>query len=227
MVDENSSTAPNTADLPQGRSWPGLMAQARGGGEGQDVRELRSGAAVFQLGPDGRILSWNRAAERLTGIPAGDAEGRPCWEVLGGRDDAGGLVCHPGCSAARLAREAWPVRSIELSVRTPLGPKRLTVETIVLHDDDETLILHPMHESQPAGAERPGQPRPELTPRQREVLLLLAEGIRAKEIAARLTLSETTVRNHISSVLAALGVHSQLEAVARARRLALVDDSAA
>lgn len=203
------------------------MAQAWNGGEGRTVRELRSGAAVFHVGPDGRILCWNRAAERLTGIRAADAEGRPCWEVLAGRDDAGGTVCHPGCSAVRLAREAWPVRSIELAVRTPLGPKRLTVETIVLQEDDETLILHPMHESPTVGDARASRPQPALTPRQHEVLVLLADGVRAKEIAARLTLSETTVRNHISSVLAALGVHSQLEAVARARRLALVDDSAA
>ena len=61
-----------------------------------------------------------------------------------------------------------------------------------------------------------------LSPRQREVLLLLSDGVRAKQIAARLGLSEPTVRNHIRTILRKLGCHSQLEAVAEARRARLV-----
>lgn len=61
-----------------------------------------------------------------------------------------------------------------------------------------------------------------LTPRQRQVLALLAEGVPAKVIAVRLGLAEPTVRNHIRAILHALGCHSQLEALARARRLELV-----
>jgi DNA-binding NarL/FixJ family response regulator len=61
-----------------------------------------------------------------------------------------------------------------------------------------------------------------LTPRQRQVLALLAEGVPAKVIAVRLGLAEPTVRNHIRAILRALGCHSQLEALARARRLELV-----
>ena len=61
-----------------------------------------------------------------------------------------------------------------------------------------------------------------LSPRQREVLVLLSEGVRAKQIAARLGLSEPTVRNHIRGILRKLDCHSQLEAVAEARRARLV-----
>lgn len=57
-----------------------------------------------------------------------------------------------------------------------------------------------------------------LTPRQREVLGLLDEGVTARGIAARLGLSEPTVRNHIRGLLCRLGAHSQLEVVAEARR---------
>ncbi|HLI58100.1 MAG TPA: LuxR C-terminal-related transcriptional regulator [Solirubrobacteraceae bacterium] len=56
-----------------------------------------------------------------------------------------------------------------------------------------------------------------LSPRQREILRLLADGVRARGIAARLGLSEATVRNHIRSLLRRLDCHSQLQAVARAR----------
>ena len=58
---------------------------------------------------------------------------------------------------------------------------------------------------------------PSLVPRQLEVLGLLSEGKSVKEIGQQLYLSETTVRNHIRSLLQTLGAHSQLEALARAR----------
>ncbi len=184
--------------------------------------DVRSGAAVFATGPDGLIAAWNAEAERLTGIRSADAQGRPCWDVLAGRDEHGGLVCHPGCSLARLARQGWPVNCTDLHVDTPLGTRRLTVSTIVVRGRDVPLFLHPMRDPASPAAAKPREPEPSLTRRQREILLLLADGVRAKEIAERLTLSETTVRNHIRAILLELGAHSQLEAVARARRLTLV-----
>jgi DNA-binding NarL/FixJ family response regulator len=63
---------------------------------------------------------------------------------------------------------------------------------------------------------------PELTPRQLEVLEALASGEPAKTIAPRLGIAETTVRNHIRMILVELGCHSQLEAVAEARRRRLI-----
>jgi DNA-binding CsgD family transcriptional regulator len=57
-----------------------------------------------------------------------------------------------------------------------------------------------------------------LTPRQADVLGLLAEGLTNAEIAARLTLSAKTVEHHISAVLAKLGVANRAQAVAAAHR---------
>ena len=54
------------------------------------------------------------------------------------------------------------------------------------------------------------------------MLELLAEGVQARQIAARLGLAEATVRNHIRLILRKLGCHSQLEAVAIAYRLNLL-----
>ena len=61
-----------------------------------------------------------------------------------------------------------------------------------------------------------------LTPRQREVLRLLSGGRSAKEIASALNVSHETARNHIRAILRALGAHSQLEAVSRARALGII-----
>jgi DNA-binding CsgD family transcriptional regulator len=184
--------------------------------------ELRSSAAVFRSDSDSLVRDWNPECERITGIAAGDAEGRPCWDVIGGHDADGGIVCHPGCSIARLAQQGWPARCTDLHMRTRYGPKRVTISTIVLRDDADLTVLHPLREAtEGAPAATAADPRPCLTRRQREILYLLVEGIRVRQIATRLTLSETTVRNHIRAILRELGAHSQLEAVARARTLAL------
>jgi len=42
-----------------------------------------------------RVREWNPACERLTGITAAEAEGRPCWEVIAGRDAKNAKVERP------------------------------------------------------------------------------------------------------------------------------------
>src|SRR5256885_9819007 len=62
-----------------------------------------------------------------------------------------------------------------------------------------------------------------LTPREKEVLRLMAEGASSRDIASKLGISYTTVRTHIRSLGSKLGVHSKLEAIVKARELALVE----
>jgi DNA-binding NarL/FixJ family response regulator len=62
-----------------------------------------------------------------------------------------------------------------------------------------------------------------LTAREKEVLRLMAEGIASRDIASKLGISYTTVRTHIRSLGSKLGVHSKLEAIVKARELALVE----
>ena len=190
---------------------------------------FRSGDALFSFDPDLRILSWNRAAEELTGVPAAEAVGRRCWEILGGRDELGALVCHAGCSYARLARDGWPVPSHELTIRADGGRREVSLSTIALRGGEDPVFLHLMLPAQGASPGEPEAPAPlpeervpDLTARQREVLRLLAEGRPAKLIARELGLAETTVRNHIRAVLLELGCHSQLAAVAKGRRLGII-----
>jgi len=62
-----------------------------------------------------------------------------------------------------------------------------------------------------------------LTPREQEVMVLLAEGNSAKEAAAKLFISPKTVENHRTNIMNKLGIHSTLELVRYAARLGLVD----
>jgi two-component system nitrate/nitrite response regulator NarL len=61
-----------------------------------------------------------------------------------------------------------------------------------------------------------------LTPREREVLALLGEGLANKAIAARLGISEHTAKFHVNAILGKLGVESRAEAIVRAARMGLV-----
>jgi NarL family two-component system response regulator LiaR len=63
----------------------------------------------------------------------------------------------------------------------------------------------------------------DLTPREREVLALMAEGMNNPQIASRLVLSRSTVKFHVSSILSKLEATSRTEAVASALRHRMVD----
>jgi PAS domain S-box-containing protein len=188
--------------------------------------DFRSGDALVAFDADLRIVSWNEAAEELTGTTAEEAIGRPCWEVLCGVDTSGGLVCHKGCSGARLMREGWPVSAQELLIRSAGGRRQVMVSTVSVRVNGEDPVHvhvlrdgHLLHDPQPA----PPATDPSLTPRQLEILEAFAAGEPAKRIAGRLGIAETTVRHHIRKILAALDCHSQLEAVAAARRRGLIN----
>ncbi len=73
------------------------------------------------------------------------------------------------------------------------------------------------------GPERPPDPVASLTPRQRQVLQLLAEGRSAKEIASSLSISARTVEFHKYQIMETLGLHTNAELTRFAVRNGLVD----
>lgn len=207
--------------------------------------EARTGDGVFVVGPDYRIVYWDEEAMFLTGLPTEEMVGKRCYEVVLGEREGGVPVCTYGCSVMRLAQIGKPVSSYDMRVATPSGKKRwVNISILSLDSEDGPYVVHLLRDSQQThetvemaqqliqlsskGDRQSGEsvrsvPEiPSLTPRQLEVLTLLAEGRSAKEISRELYLSGATVRNHIRSLLQALGAHSQLEALARAREAGLL-----
>lgn len=206
------------------------------------ILRAKTADGVLVVDPDLRIVHWDGRAEGLTGMLAEEMVGRRCGEALRGECEGGGRLCLAGCAVMKLARAGQPIPSYDMRVMTRMGGRRwLNVSTLSVEAEEGVYLVHLLRDVQKdhdalemardlirlhareGGILRPQHPdAPDLTPRQREVLSLLAEGRSVKEICRELFLSQATVRNHVRSLLQALGAHSQLEAVASARKMGLL-----
>jgi DNA-binding NarL/FixJ family response regulator len=145
-------------------------------------------------------------------------------------------VCLPGLGGYSLLRDLRNLVGPELPVIFISGERTHPLDSasgLFLGADD--YILKPFHpEELRARVERllrrgPAEERNEpiaaatdLTPREHEVLVLLAQGLDQSEIAGELVISEKTVETHIQRVLSKLDVHSRAQAVAVAHCEGLV-----
>ena len=185
----------------------------------------------------GRVVLWNQAAEKITGRRSADVIGRPCWQVMGGRDPLGNMVCFQGCFAQKMALRGEHPSNYDLLVTHASGNELwLNVSTILIRDEEGTLeaVIHLFHDvtarrsmeihlrrilnEQLHSLEPPTRSMEQLTSREREILKHLAAGLPNHTIAHRLSISRATVRNHIQKILNKLGVHSKLEAVVLVHR---------
>lgn len=118
-----------------------------------------------------------------------------------------------------LAADAWRAGARALLMRE-IDPIHLMAALVAAAQG--LVVLDPaLADSVPAPRDT-DPPVDDLTPREAEVLDLVAEGLPNKLIADRLGISENTVKYHLASILSKLGVHSRTEAVIRAARLGLV-----
>jgi DNA-binding NarL/FixJ family response regulator len=92
------------------------------------------------------------------------------------------------------------------------------LDSAISHAVVEKLLKSPLKESRVEDADYGS-----LTPREQEVMRLLAEGLAVREIAERLYISPKTVENHRSNLMRKLDLHNAIELVRYAARLGLID----
>jgi DNA-binding NarL/FixJ family response regulator len=169
-----------------------------------------------QAAPDGELRSAIEAAD----------PGAAVWDLGGGSSGLdrlrqaaeGGLPVLALLSAAGQAQEALsagaggalprgaPADRIAAALRA------VAAGLLVLDAGSADELLRPA----------PAAPAEGLTPRELEVLSLLAEGLSNKAIAERLGISDHTAKFHVNAILGKLGAGSRSEAIVRAARLGLV-----
>jgi DNA-binding NarL/FixJ family response regulator len=101
------------------------------------------------------------------------------------------------------------------AVRIVAGGEALLAPTVTRRLIDEFARLRPRLPSRPA-------PLATLTPRETDVLRLVADGLSNPEIAARLTVSDETVKTHVSRILNKLGLRDRTQAVVVAYESGLI-----
>lgn len=198
---------------------------------------LEAGDAAFAVDPRRRVVYWNSACEDLLGVPARAALGQPCCDLVRAVDASGGRYCGSCCSPGKLAKGGAALKPAQLWFEGKKGsrlPLWLSVFLVPSQWQELWTVMHVLQRkphalvrtlpcSQAGIRSREKTAETEtLTPREREILALLAHGHGVSEISHRLCLSPLTVRNHVQHVIGKLGLHSQLEAVAYAYRNNLV-----
>jgi len=195
----------------------GLEAIVQGGSRlelaGAGSRTADLFAALREFAPDVVLLDAGDTpiARLLTGLH--DPAAAPAFVVLlepARRSDV--LRALQAGVRAVIARDAHPG---EITAALEAAHDGLTVFSPEILD----LLLPASTELAGEGELPPGEP---LSERESEVLALMAEGAGNREIAARLDISENTVKFHVSSILNKLGAATRTEAVTRGYKEGLI-----
>lgn len=202
---------------------------------------------AFVVNKNQHIIFWNQSAQKLLGYPSNKIVGYPCYEMLRGCNEKGQAVCHHNCRVVTAALSGNPVPDFDVVVCTRSNhmcwvnvsiliepPSRDEAAPLVVHlfrdatkikqqQQLVTEMFNAVHEPsaapepQPEPSASPPQ-KPKITRRELQVLTLLSQGFTTTEISEHLSISPTTVRNYIQSLLYSFQVHSRLEAVIYAQK---------
>ena len=168
---------------------------------GYEIREVTTGAAVLDA------LRENGVALVVLEVSLPDMTGyEVCREIRIERGDDVPIFFLSGLRTEPLDRVAGLLIGADDFIIKPFDPDELVARV-------RRFVNRKIARREVASAE---DRRPQLTRREIEVLNLLVEGRRQKEIAAELVISQKTVATHIQNLLGKFSVHSRAELIARA-----------
>ncbi len=205
--------------------------------------------AAFAVDGEGLVVAWNHAAEALFALPASEAMGRPCGDIVQGADECG-AVCSQECTVRQAVAKRHPISNFDLVMNTASGRQWCNVSVLVAENGSSTNpfavhIIRPIDlrkrleilvrdfvvsktnvlpEEAVAliSSTRVAAREAKLTDRELEILRLLGKGRTTPRIAGQLHISRTTVNNHVQHILRKLDSHTRLEAIRRAEHAGLI-----
>jgi len=211
-----------------------LVVASSGGGRGIDQLLQEAGldvvvaprdsvesfdAVIEQRRPDVVVLE--AGAESQLAMPLGleptrARDGLPVVMLVDELESEVAVAALRAGARAALPREAT---AAEILAAVHAAAAGLTV----LPADLAATLFHPKSsDGMPAPADSGGPGGRVLTPRESEILALLGEGLGNKEIAARLGISEHTVKTHLAAIYEKLGAANRAEAVATGLRRGII-----
>ncbi|MBI3952988.1 MAG: PAS domain-containing protein [Chloroflexi bacterium] len=214
------------------------------------IEAFRTEDGVFAVDARQRIIHWGASAQAILGHAPEDVLGRPCYEVMRGVDAGNFRFCRRSCPIMANALRGRPTPNYDVCTHTQSGVPVWVNMTILVPEGPAPKASYVVHlfrdvtERQrlqqaaqraiadlrefitetPAEerASLPATPVPALTQREFQVLRLLACGVGTQRIAATLEVSPITARNHITNLVAKLGVENRLQAVVYASQHHLI-----
>jgi PAS domain S-box-containing protein len=178
---------------------------------------------VYLVDTEGRNLYANQAAVHLTGLARSELEGRTWTEIYPGGDDgeddpASGV---PGRAEVAATYQEQVRRTVATGRRTSAV---YTMPVPFLRDFEVTLtpifapdgksveyIVNVGREVSSSRPARPAGPDDEMTPRQRQILELVARGLSYREIASELVISVRTVETHRRVIAERFGLKTRAQ----------------
>lgn len=171
--------------------------------------------AVRSTQPDVLVLDLKmQDGHGLDVLRALAADGRSCRTVIltaAMRDDELAEAMELGVAGIVL-KESPPASLIDCVRDVHRGERRVDVEA----------LARAANAGRPRSLPLPGERMPALTPRETEIVRLVAQGLRNKELAQRLSITEGTVKIHLHNIYDKLGVDGRLELVLTAQQKGLV-----
>jgi DNA-binding CsgD family transcriptional regulator len=162
--------------------------------------------SILLTDAQGRLKAANEQARELLGLPE-SLQGLNCRQLVHATDESGASPCD-------LCHHE-PLGVCEQRDHSNLHLRGQAVDLICTGMGDQRVVTLLALDSAPEGAN--------LTPREREVLVLVARGLTTAKIAERLNLGYPTIRTHMEHIREKLGVKTRAQAVARALALRLIE----
>ena len=197
------------------------------------LNRIAASDAMFVTDENQRVRGWSDAAARVLGYSADEVIGLRCFEVMTGRRPDGHPVCGVNCPVTRNARHGRGTAAYDVTARAKDGtPRYVNNSVLVLEGARGSFrVVHMVRESLDTPPARPAaEPEPctdllppeTLTRRELQVLRLFAGGATLEQVAAELSVSVFTARNHATSIQHKLGVRNRLQMVLEGMKRGLV-----